>query len=133
MQSLELLKEAMRLANEQRVDDALAMLERGISTARAQGKDRDCALLSRNAAIVCTHAGRLKEAVSHYEVAAALEPGDAYTQWALGDTYDAIGDRDRADAHWDAFGELARSSTNPELQELLEHHAIRMRDRKRTP
>ena len=122
----EVLREAMQLAREQRADEALVRLIEGLDSAREQKDDHATALLSRNAALICIQMGRLNEAAHFYHGAAQVEPKDAYTQWALGDIYKALGDVNLSQNHWDQFAKLAGESDDPELRELLCRHHLRV-------
>jgi tetratricopeptide (TPR) repeat protein len=121
----EISREATRLATEQRLDEALALLRSGFAAATGPAAAR----LAKHAAVLCAHAGRKAEAADYYEHAVRLDPDDAYTRWALGDAYDVLGDTALAKAHWAQFATMVGDSASPELQELLALNLDRMRDR----
>ena len=119
------LREATRLAQAQRVDQAIAHLRDGIRVAREQGDLAGIAALASHAAAHCTHLGQLEAAVALYEEAARCDPEDPYRQLAIGDIYAMLGDDARSAMHWNQFSEMASASMDPDLLELLAAHLAR--------
>jgi tetratricopeptide (TPR) repeat protein len=115
----------MELARQDRLDDALAEIEAGIAEANADGDNGAIAMIACAAGLVCANAGRHGEAAAYYEQAARAVPDDAYTEWALGDVYKALGDRKASRAHWARFEMFAEASGDADLIELLRLHRER--------
>ena len=121
------LREATRLAQAGQLEDAVAHLREGLRAARAQGDLAGVALIACCAGAHCTQLRQLDAAVALYEEAARADPGDPYTQLAIGDTYAMLRDDARAVEHWNRFSEMASASMDPDLLELLAAHLARRR------
>lgn len=128
MEPLDMLRTAMRLAGEQRIDEALALLDDAQRIAAERGELARAALIASNAGVLCSGAGRLEAAADHYEAAARFAPDDIHAQWALGDIYDQLGNRELAQEHWARFERAAAGNHAPDVRELLAQHWARMRE-----
>ena len=85
------IAEALALARSSRPQEALFLLDEGLTAAREEDRSRDVALLARNAGIISSHLGDLEGAVRHYRLAREHDPDDLYVHLALADVLERLG------------------------------------------
>lgn len=112
-------RQVMQLAREQRLAEALALLNEALRTLTDVMQAREVAWLCRTAAMLCTSLGRLRDAAGYYEEAVRATPDDPYIHSALGDTYAALGDEVLSTLHRGHFERLAGASADPAVQQVL--------------
>jgi tetratricopeptide (TPR) repeat protein len=112
----ETINETLRLAAEGKFETALALLDRALSDASAEGKSG--ATLARHAGVIAEQAGDLAAVRRYYEVAAQHDPGP-WLCLALGDVCRRLGDHNAARAHYTAGRKLAEDGSDPDVRALL--------------
>ena len=122
MNASEAVRTATQLAQENKIDDAIAVLGRCLKQAALNSDNHGLALVAKNAALLCDRVGHLDECAEHYLTALRLEPGNVYVLWALGDVYARAGREALCARYWTEFEQAAAQVDEPEVRELLERH-----------
>jgi tetratricopeptide (TPR) repeat protein len=133
MTSMDTLRDAMRLAQEHRVEEALELLDEGIRVATELGNVAHVASLASAAGTLSWHRRELRATVGYYGQAAQAAPNDPYTQFALTEGYAELGENELSRQHRERFVELAGASTDPDVQEFLSGYLARQHHRPGKP
>lgn len=118
---VQLHREAMQLAAEHRIAEALGVLAEALRLAKQRAQPSEIAMIATSAGLLYDGNGQPHVAAAYYQIAAQARPDDPHVHLALGDLYDRLGTVP-AEPSWQAFERLARASKDPKLAELLAAH-----------
>lgn len=130
MTAIDTLRDAMRLAHEHRVDEALELLDEGIRVATELGNAAHVASLARAAGTLTWHRRELRATLGYYGHAAQAVPGDPYMEFALAEVCAELGERELSRQHRARFVELASASADPDVQDFLAGYLARQHDQR---
>ena len=116
----ELLEQALALASESNLEEAISRLDEGLGVAAEEENRKWIAILARNAGLICDRSGDLAKAEGYYKKALEADTSDPYMHFALADLYKREGKLELANDHFQKCRDLAGESKDKDVLKMLE-------------
>lgn len=120
------LEEALALARRSLPEEALELLDRSLADAREAEDSHSVAVFAKNAAIISSNVGDLQRAIDYYAEAIQSQPGDAFLRLALVDTYERLGQAQRAQEALSKCYEIALLERDEDLLKILRERGFHL-------